>query len=362
MKMKFTFTAMLYLFISISFLNAQMVNDLKLKNYRPKSIFKTPITHITKSKYTAIDMHSHDYLKTDQEIEGWVKLMDETGIEKTIILSMATGGRFDSIYNLYSRYKNRFEIWCGFDYSEIDKPGFIDHALKELERCYIKGARGVGELGDKGVGEIYSYPKPGIGLHINDSRIKPLFTKCAELGMPVNVHIAEPIWMFETMDSTNDGLMNGFEWKVDQSQKDFIGFEELIKTLEDAVRENPKTTFIACHYANCNHDLEILGKLLDKYPNLYADISARLPESSVVPRYTASFHQKYQDRLIFGTDNFPEREMYQTAFRVIESLDEHFYNIDLFGYHWALNGLGLPDKILKKLYYTNAKKILDAKK
>jgi hypothetical protein len=44
-------------------------------------------------------MHSHDYAKTPEEVVKWVKTMDDAGIEKTIILSGATGSRFDSIYS-----------------------------------------------------------------------------------------------------------------------------------------------------------------------------------------------------------------------------------------------------------------------
>jgi hypothetical protein len=64
---------------------------------------------------------------------------------------------------------------------------------------------------------------------------------------------------------------------------------------------------------------------------------------------------------VYGTDNGMAPEMYEITFRIFESLDEHFY-VEMFGYHWAYNGLGIPDKILKKLYLTNAQKILTGKK
>ena len=51
--------------------------------------------------------------------------------------------------------------------------------------------------------------------------------------------------------------------------------------------------------------------------------------------------------------------MYQVTFRILESEDEHFYESDLFGYHWALNGFGLSDSILKKLYYHNASQLIE---
>lgn len=339
-------------------LMAQDVDNLLLKNYRPVSLYKIPIIKIEKAAFPVIDVHSHDYAKTDEEIEEWVKNMDACGIEKTIILSYSIGARFDSIVNKYAKYGNRFEIWCGFDYTGYDKPGFGPDAVEELERCYKMGARGVGELGDKGLGETYSKPVPAKGMHIDDPRMKPLFEKCAELRMPVNIHIADPIWMYEKMDSTNDGLMNAEKWKINLSAPGLIGFDALVQTLENVVKGNPKTTFIACHFANLNHDMAKLGELLDKYPNLYADISARYAESATIPRYMNGFFEKYQDRLLYGTDMGFELSMYRITFRVLETNDEHFYEHDSFSYHWAMNGFGLSKGILKKVYYDNAKRIL----
>jgi hypothetical protein len=46
-------------------------------------------------------------------------------------------------------------------------------------------------------------------------------------------------------------------------------------------------------------------------------------------------------------------EMYRTTFRILETLDEHFY-APIFEYHWSYSGLGLDDAILEKVYRTNA--------
>jgi hypothetical protein len=50
------------------------------------------------------------------------------------------------------------------------------------------------------------------------------------------------------------------------------------------------------------------------------------------------------------------QRMFTSTFRVMESLDEHFYEFDLdvcYDYHWPLHGLGLPDGVLKKMYGEN---------
>jgi uncharacterized protein len=159
------------------------------------------------------------------------------------------------------------------------------------------------------------------------------------------------------MDSTNDGLMSAFEWRLD-NQKDIVDLAGMINILERAVKQYPKTTFIACHFANLNHDLTKLGELLDKYPNLYADISARYAESATIPRFATAFIEKFQDRLLYGTDLGNDPDMYRMTFRILESNDEHFYEIDELRYFWSLSGFGLSDKVLEKLYQKNALKIL----
>jgi predicted TIM-barrel fold metal-dependent hydrolase len=107
--------------------------------------------------------------------------------------------------------------------------------------------------------------------------------------------------------------------------------------------------------------LSQLGKLFDKYGNLYADIAARYGELAPVPRYVHQFIEKYSDRIVYGTDMGTSKDMYHTTFRILESADEHFYEHDRFGYHWPLHGLALPDAVLKKLYQQNGAKILSRK-
>ena len=53
-----------------------------------------------------------------------------------------------------------------------------------------------------------------------------------------------------------------------------------------------------------------------------------------------------------------DKTMYRITFRILETLDEHFYESEQFGYHWSLNGFGLPDRSLKRVYRENAAKIL----
>jgi uncharacterized protein len=335
-------------------------NTILLKDYRPQSIYKIPVTTVAKAKYPVIDMHSHPYAKTEAEIDTWVRNMDEAGVEKTMILTMATGSEFGGIYEKYSKHPERFEVWCGIDFNSFGKPEFETAAVRELQRCHDAGARGVGEIHDKGDG-LRSGKSRAVGMHPNDPRMDAIWEKCSELRMPVSLHVADPIWMYQKMDRHNDGLMNAYEWRLD-NKPGIVGLSGMVDILERTLARHRKTTFIACHFANLDYDLGRLGEVLERNPNLYADISARYAETAPIPRFAAAFYEKHADRLVYGTDMGFDLPMYRTTFRILESLDEHFYEIDQFSYHWSLNGFGLSDAVLQRVYRENAAGLLAARK
>lgn len=330
-----------------------------LKDYRPKSIYKISVTEIDKAKYPIIDMHSHPYAKTAQQIREWVKTMDEVGVQKTVILTMATGAEFDDIYRQYSKYPDRFEMWCGLDLSGYDKQGFGPAAVKELERCRQAGARGVGEIHDKGNGLVSGKSKAP-GMHPDDPRMDAVWEKCGGLEMSISLHVADPIWMYQKMDKTNDGLMNAYHWRLD-NKPTIVNLPGMIDIFDRTLAKHRGTTFIACHFANLDYDLARLGEMFDRNPNLYADISARYAETAPIPRFASKFYEKYANRLVYGTDMGFDKAMYRVTFRILESLDEHFYETEQFDYHWSLNGFGLSDEILKQVYHDNAATLLAAR-
>ena len=160
------------------------------------------------------------------------------------------------------------------------------------------GRPGRGKIGDKGTG-IWGAPK-GSNLHPDDVRLDFLYNHCARLGMPINMHVSDPIWAYEPMDNTNDGLMNCYRWRITVGTG-LLGHNELIESLEHAVSKHPKTTFIACHIANLEYDLTRLGQMLDRNPNLNVDVAARFGEIAPIARATGRFIERYPDRVLYGT-------------------------------------------------------------
>lgn len=339
-----------------------VTDTLLFKNYCPVSAFVLEEHHPAAAKFTTVDMHSHAYVDDVDALKEWVKILDENNVERIIINTMAHGEEFDRLYDMYKGVSDKFEMWCAFNYDNWGTPEWEAEALADLQHCYDKGAVGVGELGDKGWGEIYSilglnlHPEEVIKTaHIDEPVFDALIDKCGELHMPISFHAADPIWMYLDLDEKNDGYVNANNWAIDTTQVGILGYEGIMKSFENAVARHPNTLFIGCHFINMSHDYARLGALLDKYPNLIVDNSARHCETAATPRATKAFYEKYQDRIIFGTDNNPDRGMYKLVWRILETEDEHFY--DERSYHWALNGIGLSDEVLHKIYHDNAMKI-----
>ena len=104
-----------------------------------------------------------------------------------------------------------------------------------------------------------------------------------------------------------------------------------------------------------------MAKWLDKYPNLYIDIDARISELGRQPYTARKFLIKYQDRVLFGTDTPPnDREAYRIYYRFLETDDEYFdcqKSHHLQGF-WMIYGVFLPKDVLAKMYYKNAERLL----
>jgi len=340
------------------------MDSVALKDYAPKPSVVVPETSVPKARYPAVDVHTHaNVAKTPEQVAEWVRTMDEVGIETTVVFSGATGAEFDKLVELYLKsYPGRFQLYCSLDKTDIDKPDYPQRAVAELARCYKKGARGVGELTDKGSGLSgtsravnQDLPKDK-RLHFDDARLDAFWEKCAELKLPVNIHVADHPSCWKPLDAYQERTPDYQHFN--QYGKDVLSWEELIASRGRLVAKHPKTIFIACHLGNQGHDLDALGKELDRYPNLYLDISARDYEVGRTPKAAVKFLNKYKDRVMFGTDMGREKQMYTAWWRLFESGDEFMPG----RVWWRYYGLELQQPVLQNLYRGNAKRIMNWEK
>jgi len=334
------------------------MDTILLKDYAPKSSVVTQETSVPRAKYPTIDVHAHVLARSPAEVAEWVKTMDEVGIEMTVVLTGATGANFDRLVDLYLKpYPNRFQLYCGLLTADVDSPDYSARAVAELLRCYKKGARGVGELSDKGSGfGRQTGSSKSSRLHPDDLRLDAFWQKCAELKMPVNLHIADHPSCWQPLDVYQERTPDYQHFN--QYGKDVLSYEELLAIRDRVLSKHPKTIFIACHLSNQGNDLNSLAKVLDRYPNLYLDISARDYEIGRTPRAAAKFLARYKNRVMFGTDMGRQKSMYQAWWRLLETADEYMPG----RVWWRYYGLELPAPVLENLYRGNAKRILNWEK
>ena len=370
-----------------------------LNDYLPTSLYKVPVTEVPKAKFRVFDAHDHGH--GPLSVDEMIRIMDTVGVEKSVVFTNAgTADRFNEVVRDYANHADRFEFWCMFDLRGVDEAGFGPNAIKSLEECHRAGAKGIGELHDKGRGIFSGQTPPAahrrasgkqqptgldalnggptfthnpapppplnspMGPHPDDPRLDQLWDKAGQLGMPISFHTADPIWSYQPMNYTNDGLMNGWTWRI-VAEPGSYDHDQLVNSLENAVKKHHDTIFIACHLFNLDYDLGRLGQMLDRNSNLYADIAARFSETSTIPRFASRFLNKYSDRIVYGTDVTYDESFFGATFRILETEDEHFYlrgkvgsaNFN-FNYHWSSSGFGLPDDVLKKIYYDNMASIM----
>ena len=331
------------------------MDGILLKDYAPRSSLVVQETFVPKARYPVIDSHIHVVGRSDEEVADWVRTMDEVGVETSIVLTGAIGSEFDALADsLIKAYPGRFLLYCGMDRTDIESPDYSKRVVAELVRCHRMGACGVGEITDKGYGitrdtDLSSEKR----LHADDPRLDAFWEKCAELTMPVNLHVADHPSSRTPLDVYQERSPDFQHFNL--FGKDIPSFDELIDKRNRTLEKHPETVFIACHLGNQGHDLGKLSQAMDRYPNLYLDTSARDYELGRTPRASAAFLKKYQNRILFGTDMGRQKSMYQIHWRLLETADE--YIVGRAG--WRYYGLELPATVLESLYRNTARKVFN---
>jgi uncharacterized protein len=328
-------------------------------DYRPKSTLVTPVNMKPTPKYPAIDYHGHAAGRLDSasRIEALGAALDTIGVRLFIATDNMSGDRLKraiALLNANPKMNDRVRIMTGISFQNVG-PGWAEKAIAQLEADAAAGAVGIGEVG-KGLG-LTARKADGTRLAIDDPALDPVWQAAGRLNLPVFIHTADPASFFKPIDYSNErwlelALFGDRRYPADR----FPSFEQLMTERDNMVRRNPKTTFVIAHMSWYANDLGKLGKLMDEFPNVVTEMGAVLYDIGRQPRVAHDFFVKYQDRILFGKDAFQPEE-YPYYWRVFETKDDYFdYYRDYHAY-WKLYGLGLPDDVLKKIYYKNALRI-----
>ena len=359
---------------------------LDLSQYEPKSMLHVRESHIERAKFPLIDIHTHisvstksesgvslaaerQYLGTPQEL---LAVMDRKNIRAMVNL---TGGYENGLTETVARYDRpypgRFYTFAEPSYSRFKEPNYPKLQAQAIEQAHRDGARGLKILKTLGL-YLRENITAGSLVKIDDPRFDPMWEACGQLNLPVAIHVSDPIAFFTPTDRFNERyeeLNNHPDWSFYGA--DFPSNEELLGARNRVMARHPNTQFIVLHVGNFAEDLQNVSENLDRYPNMFVDIAARIGELGRQPRTARRFFEKYQDRIFFGTDatphgdDYPQQvfndKLYEIYFRFLETEDEYFdyapARVPPQG-RWRIYGINLPESMLRKVYFENAARVL----
>jgi uncharacterized protein len=329
-------------------------------DYRPRSTLVVPAHPVKVAKFPVIDFHGHPggAISTTESLATLAGTLDALNIRMMIAADNASGERLQrtmAAVRASPQMKDRVRVLTGIDLRNVGAPGWAEAAIAQLEADVAAGAVGVGEVG-KGFG-LSTRKADGTRLRLDDPALDPIWAACARLRLPVFIHTADPQEFFQPLDYNNERWL---EMALFPNRRYPPGssptFEQLMTERDNLFRRNPKTTFVTAHMGWHANDLGRLGKMLTEMPNLYTEVGAVLYDIGRQPRAAHDFFIKFQDRVLFGKDSFQPEE-YPYYWRVFETNDDYFDYYRDYHAFWKLYGIGLPDAVLKKVYYQNALRI-----
>jgi predicted TIM-barrel fold metal-dependent hydrolase len=360
--------------------------DLPLKDYKPRSMLQVHETKIERARLPVIDIHTHltesakydhgvavaserEFLATPQEL---LQVMDAKNVRTLVNLTGGYGKGLDDAVARYDKaHPGRFISFCEPIYEEFLDPNYPKIQAESIEQSHLAGARGLKILKTLGL-YLRENLTSGKLVKIDDARFDPMWDACGQLGIPVGIHVSDPAAFFTPTDHYNERyeeLHNHPDWSF--HDHDFPTNEELLAARNRMIARHPKTEFIVLHVGNFAENLANVSENLDRFPNMTVELGARIGELGRQPRTTRRFFDKYQDRILFGTDAtphgdaFPQQlfgdELYEIYWRFLETEDEYFdyapAEVPPQG-RWRIYGIGLPESILRKVYYNNAGRLL----
>ena len=338
-----------------------------LTDYRPRSCLVTKTTEILKPRFPVVDFHNH---LGDEFGGGWIQrpleellaVLEEAGVRTYVDLDGMYG---EDILDTHLKHLEsageRFRVYGGVNWSAWQEQG--DHFGEwAAERLRIQKGRGAAGIKIWKLFGLHVRDHKDQLVSVDDERLDPIWQAAGELKMPVAVHIADPAAFFEPLDEHNERweeLQGNPDWQF--LSPPFPSFLSIVNAMGRVVERHPQTTFIGAHVAWYAENLGWVGDLLDRCPNLYIDIGARIGELGRQPYTARRFFLRYANRILFGTDAGPNLDFYRIHYRFLETDDEYFnYNPgEIPGQgRWMIYGLHLPDEVLEKVYFRNADRIL----
>ncbi len=339
-----------------------------LADYQPRPALVTKQTLPRKPRFPVIDAHNHlgEAFGGSWERRPVAELLERLDRADVRLYVDLDGGWGEAILQQHlEQFKNqapdRFRHFGGVDWAQWPQQGagFGEWAAWRLEQQAQWGADGLKIWKPFG---LQVTDDQGRRAALDDPRLDPIWATAGALHWPVLIHVADPVAFFDPLDAHNE------RWEELSAHPDwhfpsppYPPFLQIMDEFANLVARHPQTVFIGAHVGCYAENLGWVAALLERCPNFYVDISARISELGRQPYRARRFFIDYADRILFGTDSGPDLDTYRLYYRFLESDDEYFsYDGSLTPGQgrWNIYGLHLPDDVLQKVYFANAQRVL----
>ena len=253
-------------------------------------------------------------------------------------------------------------LCTSFDPYSWNQPGYAEKVVRGLNDDFAKGAIAVKLWKNVGM-EIKD--ANGHYLMADNAVFEPIYKNIEAHNKTLVAHLADPDsgWQVPNPDSPDYKYYRDHPSAYMYGKQGAPSKEEILRARDHVLEENPKLRVVGAHLGSMESNLAELGKMLDRFPNFAVDIAARMPYFEMEPREKLiTFINKYQDRLIYGTD-IDYAGGADEKIRGLEAVyanDWRFFATgDTIEYKGkSVKGLNLPEAVLRKIYHENAVKWL----
>lgn len=330
-----------------------------------------------------IDLHQH--IETAPErYDRAVGILDRSGVGIGVVLGAGTVTRRDGGPSDFqkarelaeARHPGRFLHHMMLDYAGWDDPDWSDRAVEQVNEGHRLGAAGLKEFKRLG---LSLKNRAGQLIRVDDPKLDPVWKRCGELGMPISIHVGDPKAFWLPYDASNE------RWTELKDHRSWWFGDpavhpprmELLDALNRVIERHPGTAFVCVHFANNPEDLEWVDASLDRYPNMFADLAARIPEvGRHDPVKVRTLFEKHQDRILFATDFMVYNkfilgsggdadnptdddavDFFMKCWRWIETDDRDWAHMTPIQGNWTISSIQLDPAVARKIYFDNARRI-----
>lgn len=269
-------------------------------------------------------------------------------------------------------YPARLEYLTSFSLQGWENDNWCEKTIKYIDESIQKGAIGVKVW--KNIGMVEKN-KDGKFIMIDDPKLDQVFNYLEKNGIPLCGHLGEPrnCWLpVEKMTVNNDKsyFKDNPEYHM-YLHPEYPSYEDQIIARNNMLDKHPDLKFMGAHLGSLEWSVDELAKHFDKYENLTVDMAARIchiqKQTQEDWQKVHDFFIKYQDRIIYGTDEGDYKGSETNPFKLKENVhlvwtrDWKFLTTNEVMTSWEVNGefsgLKLPKEVIDKIYYKNAVKL-----